>query len=45
MSGKLTTNAIITTNKGKEINLGVIDKRFTPRLWFYKYVTYKIRSK
>lgn len=62
IGGTLTTGAVLHTADGKEINLGILDKRigikidffgkhlsmtvpFTPRLWFYKYVTYPLRIK
>ncbi len=60
IDGQLSTHAVMTTADGKEIKLGVLDKRagikidffgkklnltfpWTPRLWWYKYVTYRIR--
>jgi len=60
VGGELTTNGIMTTVDGKEINLGVLDNRvgikidffgkklsltvpWTPRLWYYKHVTYRLR--
>lgn len=62
MNGTLSTHAILTTESGKQINLGVLDYRtgikldlfgkhidltiaWTPRLWFYKYITYPRRIK
>jgi hypothetical protein len=49
--GTLSTNAVITTAEGKQINLGQLDKKlfgripWTPRLWYYKHVTYKKLTK
>lgn len=60
VGGKLKTAAILTTNDGERINLGVLDRRvgikldvfdrivsltipWTPRLWYYKFVTYPTR--
>jgi len=35
-----TVTAIITTADGTQYNLGRLDRKFNPRLWFYKYITY-----
>jgi len=50
-NGDLKTNAILITADGKEINLGHIDRKlfgkikWSPRLWYYKYITYRIRAR
>jgi hypothetical protein len=61
VGGELKTNAVLTTGDGKQINLGVLDKRvgikidffgnklsltapWTPRLWWYKHITYRLRA-
>lgn len=47
--GKLSTAGVLITGDGKRINLGQMDRklfgkvRWTPRLWFYKYYTYRRR--
>lgn len=62
VGGELTTSAVLTTVDGKQINLGVLDKRigvkadvfgkkvdltipWTPRLWYYKFITYQLRKR
>lgn len=61
VGGELTTGAHLITHDGKDINLGVLDKKvgikidffgkklsltvpWTPRLWYYIHVTYRIRK-
>jgi len=37
---KKQVTAVITTADGKTYNLGRLDRRFNPRLWYYKFVVY-----
>lgn len=45
----LKTNGVLITADGKHINLGQLDRKlfgripWTPRLWFYKHITYRRR--
>lgn len=48
-NSNLKTNAVLVTSDGKQINLGQLDRKlfnripWTPRLWFYKHITYRLR--